>query len=169
MRRRDATTLLLAMVLAPAAAARAAPARAVDPFGMRFGMSRQELMQEAERLGNVVTPDGFATVFVEDKVNSRHSYLFNFCNDKLMEAAEIAPFDVKGLARVVDEAIGQYGQPALVSTIKLDRQGLVGVVWFWRTDMSTILRVDVVEGVYRQNYSTKNACRPARMGDRPVL
>ena len=167
MRRRDATTLLLAMLLPPAAVAWAVPAYAVDPFGMRFGMSRQELMQEAERLGNVVTPDGFETVFVEDKVNSKHSYLFNFCNNKLMEAAEVAPFDVKGLARVVDEAIRQYGQPQLVSTIKLDPQRLLGVVWFWRTDTSTILRVDVVEGYHRQNYSTKNMCRPVRMGSSP--
>ena len=49
---------------------------------------------------------------------------------------------------------------AQVATIKLDPQGLLRFVWFWRTDMSTILRVDVVEGASRQNYTQTTRVAP---------
>ncbi len=150
------------LVLAAVFLAAAPHAKAVEPFGMQFGMSRQQLVQAAATLGTVSQPPGWATVFVKDMNLPKHEYLFNFCEDKLIEANEIRPFDFHGLARTVDESIHLYNQPSLISVTNL-RGGSSIISWFWWTDSSTLMRVEELADYYRVGYAIKNDCRPVRL------
>jgi hypothetical protein len=152
------------LAVALAAALVFGDALAVEPFGLvRFGMTKKEVLGIVSPLGTVsgdISGLGFIAVDASDRAG--HTYVFNFCNGKLMDAIELRPFEMEGLVKVVDEAIRLYGQPYLVSAERLPAPNnkLIGVAWNWKVDDVTMMMVDEIEGYFRQTYRISSECWP---------
>jgi hypothetical protein len=90
-------------------------ALAADPFGFPIGMSRKAAEEAAATMGLGISRWLGTSLIVQAQDDQRHSYLFNFCENKLIEASQKFPANFEQMANFVDAPLHDCGQPLFVS------------------------------------------------------
>jgi len=157
---RIAIRATLQAVIIAAALQWCATAHAEIPFGFKFGMTKQATENAATAMGLGVSKWLGATLIVQAQDDPRHSYMFNFCQDKLFEVSQNFPLEFRKMADIVDDSIRQYGQPVFVSAQGAMTQNgfLRPINLYWKIDEASYVRLMQLEKQYNVIYQTENSC-----------
>ncbi|UKI10791.1 MULTISPECIES: hypothetical protein [Variovorax] len=144
------TTLMLLLAVFPASA--------LNAFGFTQAMTPQQVARASTNLGIAKWFGKSLIVQAQDDVD--HSYLFNFCNDRLYSASQTFPANFERMAGFIDQTIQQYGQPMFVSAVGgMGSSGFIRPInLYWKLGESDYLRLMQLERTYALVYETKNTC-----------
>lgn len=133
---------------------------AESPFGFTFGMSKQAVEQATLKMELGASKWLGETLLVQAQDDSRHSYLFNFCEGRLYEVSQAFPRSHERMANFVDDSISKYGQPMFVSAIgAMTQDGFLRPInFYWRVASKTYLRLMLLDRQYSIVWQTENAC-----------
>lgn len=136
-------------------------AQAVQPFGFNFGMSSNAVEKAADSMGLGISKWFGKTLIVQAQDNQHHSYLFNFCNDKLYEVSQHFQFSFDQMASFVDATVGEYGQPMWVSakSAMTPNGPLRPINLYWKIDGgASYVRLMQMPESFAIVYQAQNSC-----------
>ena len=138
----------------------AGTANALEAFGFVSGQSPQKVEATANGLGLGVARWFGKTLLVQGQDAQAHSYMFNFCNERLYEITQNFPVNFEKMTGFVDQTIQSYGQPVLVSAAGgMSASGFARPLnLYWKIGARDYLRVMQLEHSYALIYATENAC-----------
>lgn len=135
-------------------------APALDAFGFSTGQSPQQVESTAKNFNLGVAKWFGKSLIVQAQDSQEHSYLFNFCNERLYSISQTFPAKFERLAGFVDQSIQSYGQPMFISAAGgVGPSGFVRPInFYWRVGSTDYLRVMQLESSYTLIYETENPC-----------
>jgi hypothetical protein len=157
---RGGTTMKGFILGAVVAVAASAPAHAAPGFGFTPDVTKQGVEAAAAALNLGAAKWFGASYLVQGQDNYYHSWIFNFCNDKLYEVSQQFPANFEQMANFVDTSIQQYGQPIIVSAMGGMGQGgfIRPLNLYWKIDGSTYMRLMQLATNYTVIYQWVNSC-----------
>ena len=137
-----------------------AGAQAVEAFGFSTGQSPQQVEKIASDLNLGVAKWFGKSLLVQAQDSQTHSYLFNFCGERLYSVWQTFPPNFDRMAGFVDQAVQRYGQPIIVSAVGgMGANGYVRPInLYWKIGPKDFLRVMQLESSYALIYETENSC-----------
>jgi hypothetical protein len=135
-------------------------AMAVDPFGFAFGMTPSAAEKLVNSVGMGSTRWLGKSLMVQGQDDPNHSYLVNFCENKLFSVMQSLPGNFDRMASFVDDSIRDYGQPMYVSARgSMTPNGYIRPInLYWKIGADEYVRLMEMGQNYAIVYEKANPC-----------
>ena len=138
----------------------AANAEAINPFGLPFGATKEPVLKAIELMQLGTTRWVGGSLIIQAQDDPRHSYLLNFCQEKLYSVSQTFPNSFDKMAGFVEISVRDYGQPVIVSAygVMTDKGFLRPINLYWKIDNKTYVRLMQMPDTYAVVYEIENSC-----------